>query len=401
MTPRPSQNRRTTNTRQRKKQQQNLLEVKIRASTERRRRLSAIFGMVFKVVLFSSIIIGGYIGGKEALRRFVWENPDYFIRDVKVSTDGTLTREQILKHAGIVEGTCIFYVELGKSKTAIEKMPQVDSAEVTRSLPNSLTVTVTERRPIAWLVSRADEDPTASEKSFLIDARGTVMKTKVKLEEYLHFPVISGVSIENLTDGERVTTTEMQAALELIQRTAESTKYQARHVDLSKGYCLVVTDHTRSKVTFGLDRIQEQLNRLHRYQERAAADMLEIQTVNLLVERNTPITFVPPPEPEPLDPEAGLGAPPKPETPKPTGVPAVSPKTNAVAPAKAAAPAATPVPRALPATTPRPASTPRATSTPKPNLLNTIFKPKPSPTPSSRDKNRTSTGVKKEPFRMR
>ena len=74
-----------------------------------------------------------------------------------------------------------------------------------------------------------------------------------------------------------------------------STRFQARHVDLSKGYCLIVTAHSHAQITFGLDRIETQISRLHRYLTRAAEDQMEIQTVNLIVERNTPVTFVEPP----------------------------------------------------------------------------------------------------------
>ncbi len=308
-------NRRVSNFRQRKKQQ-HLLDVKIRASTERKRMIGKIFSVTSRLIVFGGLIAGGWIGGKEALRRFVFENPDYAIREVKFLTDGTLTREQVLKAGSLVEGQNIFLVNLGQARAAIEKMPQVEMVEVTRTLPNRLSVAVTERKPIAWVVSKADEDATVSEKAFLIDARGVLMKSKAKLEEYLHFPVISGVRTENLVAGERVTTSEMQAAIELIRLTSESTRFQARHIDLSKGYCLIVTAHSHAKVTFGLDRIDAQLARLQRYLTRAAEDQKEIQTVNLIVERNTPVTFV---EAIPADGELAIAT--KPADPKSKNVP--------------------------------------------------------------------------------
>ncbi|MEA3211434.1 MAG: hypothetical protein QOE70_4491 [Chthoniobacter sp.] len=372
MSTRPTGNRRTTNTRQRKKQQ-HLLDVKIRASTERRRRASRIFSITCKLIIFSVLGLGSWIGGKEALRRFVWENPDYAIREVKFTTDGTLTREQILKIGDLAEGQNIFLVNLSKARAAIEKLPQVETAEVTRTLPNRLAINLAERRPIAWVVSKADEDPTVSEKAFLIDARGTLLKTKVRLEEYLHFPVISGVETGNFVPGERVVTSEMNAALELIRLTSESTRFQARHVDLAKGYCLVVTDYKRAKITFGLDRIEAQINRLNRYLARAAEDQREIQTVNLLVERNTPVTFVDPTVPE-GETDAAAG---KPVDPK--AKPGVLDKGRL----------AVPIPKAVAV------ATPAASATPKAGFLS-ASKDKTSPTPAPR----AAEGPKKQPFRL-
>jgi len=135
---------RISNVRQRKKQQ-TLLDVKLRTSTERRRMFAKIFRITSKVIIFSVVIGGGWVGGKEALRRFVFENPDYAIADVKFVTDGTLTREQVLKTGDLSEGRNIFLVNLGRARTEIEKMPQVENVEVTRTLPNRLSVTVTER----------------------------------------------------------------------------------------------------------------------------------------------------------------------------------------------------------------------------------------------------------------
>jgi cell division protein FtsQ len=272
------------------------------------------------VVLFAMIAAGLWFGGKEALRRFVWENPDYFLREITFTTDGALTREQVLSAAGIVEDRNIFTVDIAEARAVIERMPQVESAVVQRQLPNRMTVSVTERRPIAWVAAKGDEDPSTSERSFLIDGRGTVLRSRVILPEYYHLPIISGFETENLVPGKRVPAWEMQAALELIRLNTDNTRFQVRNIDVSKGYCLIVTDQRHAKITFGLDKVDTQLSRLNRYLDRAAQDKKEIQTVNLIVERNTPVTFV---EPEPeWTPPASAGEPVKavpatPATPEP------------------------------------------------------------------------------------
>ena len=71
-------------------------------------------------------------------------------------------------------------------------------------------------------------------------------------------------------------------------------RFQARILDVSKGYCVVVTDQARRKVTFGLDRVDLQLERFMRHLDFLEPGGKEIQTVNLFVERNTPFTFVEP-----------------------------------------------------------------------------------------------------------
>ena len=324
-------NQRLSRTKVRK--QQHLLEVTVRRDTAKAMRQRAVAAFICKSLLFLALTVGGWIGGKELLRRFLWENPDYFLTDLRVTpTDGALTREQILHAAGISEGRNIFTLNLTEARAELDKLPQVERAEIQRVLPNRIDITITERRPIAWVTALASDDPTSSDRALLIDARGVVMRSKRTLPEYYHLPVISGVPVGNFTPGQRVNTFEMQAALELVRLNVDNTRWQALNIDLAKGYCLVVTDRNRAKITFGLDRIDLQLERLFRHLEYIEPTKKEIQTINLMVERNTPVTFVEPPPP-PL--------PPPPESP---------------APARFSAPL--PAPRAIPVAKPEPAAKP-------------------------------------------
>ena len=318
-------NQRLSNSKVRK--QQHLLEVTVRRDKAVSMRNRAILAWTCKTILAVGLIVGAWVGGKELLRRFLWENPDYLLTDVRVTSDGALTREQILNATRIVEGRNIFTLELTKARTELDLLPQVERAEIQRVLPNRLDITVTERKPIAWVTGSAEEDPTTSKKSFLIDARGVMMRSKTLLPEYYHLPVISGVAVENFAPGQRANTFEMQAALELVRLNADNTRWQARNIDLRKGYCLEVTDRNHAKITFGLDRVDQQLDRLFRYLDLIEPSKKEIQTVNLMVERNTPITFAVPesdtPPPTPLPKNNATPAPAK-STPPPPRAQAVS-----------------------------------------------------------------------------
>jgi len=50
------------------------------------------------------------------------------------------------------------------------------------------------------------------------------MKTKRMLEEYYHLPHISGVPVENCVPGQRLTTMEIQAAIELVRLDTDNTR---------------------------------------------------------------------------------------------------------------------------------------------------------------------------------
>jgi len=338
--PRPYRNQRLFRPKQRR--QQHLLEVSLRADKERELRIRHAAALIFKIVIFSALAVGAWVGTKQGLRRLVWENRTFYLSDLRVTTDGTLTREQILTTGGIVEGRNIFLLDLAKVRNSLDALPQVEHVEVQRTLPNRIDVEVTERQPIAWIAAPGDTDPTASDRSFLIDARGYVMRTRKLLPDYYSLPIITGVETENIVPGKRltapvapsvresdgsvavlrqgITAATVQAALDLIKLNADSTRWQVRSIDVSKGYCLVVTDRSRALITFGLDNLDKQLTRLYRLLDVVEPTRKELQTVNLFVERNTPVTFTEPPSEEPVPPVGA--APAKPDA-------AAKPGTNA------------------------------------------------------------------------
>lgn len=273
------------------RRQQHLLEVTVRADKARAMRYRAVTSFIFKTILWCGLATGLYFGGQEALRRFVWENPDYYVSDIRVVTGDLLQRDQILETAGVREGMNIFNLDTKVARAALDALPQVERAEIQRVLPNRVDITITERRPIAWVTKSANDHPTTSPTALLIDARSVVIKPRQIVEQYHHLPQISGVPVVNLAPGQKVMTVEMESALKLIQLNADNTHWQVRHIDLSKQWCMVVTDQNNARITFSLDRVDEQVDRLFRYFDRAEAEKREIATLNLMVVRYTPVTF--------------------------------------------------------------------------------------------------------------
>ena len=165
-------------------------------------------------------------------------------------------------------------------------------------MPNEIDITITERKPIAWITSeKTVVDPFVSDAAFLVDARGILMREKKLLPEYLALPLITGCSSEALVPGKAVDSFEAKAALELLRLTTTSfmqTRFQIREVDVSKGYCLLVTDKNHTQVMFGFDHLETQMQRLEQLLVYSDDSRRPIETVNLLVARNTPVTFAQP-----------------------------------------------------------------------------------------------------------
>jgi cell division septal protein FtsQ len=286
-------NQRVSNTRQRR--QQHLLDVRVRshkATQHRNRRVLVLFS---KIVLTLALGVGVFFGVRFGAKRLFFENPDYRLGQIDIQTDGTLQRDQVLKAAELREGENIFSVNLAQVRDRLLQLPQVDDVQVIRKLPGEIDVRIVERKPIAWITSdKQISDPFASEVAFLVDARGVLMKEKKLLPEYLGLPLITGCTSESLEPGKIVESFEAKAALDLLRLSTASfmqTRFLIREIDVSKGYCLVVSDKNHTRVTFGFDNLDTQLQRLEQFLVYADDSKRELATVNLLVQRNIPVTF--------------------------------------------------------------------------------------------------------------
>jgi Cell division protein FtsQ/DivIB, C-terminal len=165
-------------------------------------------------------------------------------------------------------------------------------------LPSEIDIHIVERKPVAWITSETEiTDPFASDAAFLVGARGVLMKQKKLLPEYLGLPLILGCSSESLEAGKTLESPEAKTALELLRLTESSflqTRFQIREIDISKNYCLLVTDKNRSRVMFGLTELEEQLRRLQVFLDYCDNTKQELETLNLVAQRNIPVTFTSP-----------------------------------------------------------------------------------------------------------
>ena len=141
-----------------------------------------------------------------------------------------------------------------------------------------------------------------------LDSRGRLLaldlgakRVGVAVSDELHVTVMAVAPIERrswkdflLNVAGLVESFEARAALELLRLSTRSfmqTHFQVREIDVSKGYCLLVTGKNHTHVTFGFENLGAQLQRLEQFLTYSDDSKQELATVNLLVQRNIPVTF--------------------------------------------------------------------------------------------------------------
>jgi hypothetical protein len=274
---------------------QHLLEVKVRSVTARRERRQKLGGFFWTSALVVAFCVAAWLGISTGLDKFFFSNPDYTLKRVTFELDGVMTREEALAMTKIREGENIFRADLTAAEKVLRAVPQVADVVIERRLPDHLAISLTARDPVAWVAPvEKDADPFDPEKSLLVDDSGFLMKPRIIQPEFYRLPVIYGVRSDNIRDGEPLHNEDLRRALALLREVESRPEclLVIRSMNISKGYCIEVISDRNARVTFFSEDFSEQLARLRQLLEHCRESGRELETVNLMVRRNTPVTFV-------------------------------------------------------------------------------------------------------------
>jgi cell division protein FtsQ len=279
----------------RRGRREHLLEVTATAETERRRRNQKALLYTCEALFLTGLLVVAWFGVNLFVENFFTKNKNYEVRVVEVNTDGVMSREEALARTGIHEGLNIFSLNLESAQSALTSIPEIQSARVERILPDTVSISIEARRPVAW-VAPADTgaDPSTMETACLVDATGVMIKPQGFEASYTSLPVVYGVPTEQWRLGDKIEIPELLAALDLLGRAAERTnpEVKLRAVDISKGWCITAWNDPQTRLTFGPQDLPAQLDRLQLILLHVGQTSRRVATVNLIPARNTPVTFV-------------------------------------------------------------------------------------------------------------
>lgn len=168
-----------------------------------------------------------------ALLGIVWlavESPLFDVDHVEVEGSGAVPVEQVLAAAHVSRGDALALVDTGAVRARVEALPQIASASVTRSFPNTVHIAVTERERAAWVVppGRRGRAGNGREVVFL-DRGGRVIERGARAPDDL--PEVRGLgAIPDV--GEQV---HPAAAVTLLGRLPNTLRQQVAAVVLDHG----------------------------------------------------------------------------------------------------------------------------------------------------------------------
>lgn len=274
---------------------QRVLNVKMRAATARRKRQRLFMGLSAGVLALLLFCGTAWLGIGIVLDRFFFSNPAYTVSSMELDLDGILTPGDFRAESGLAEGLNIFKIDIAAADRQLRAIPMVEDVSIERILPDRVRATLVSRVPVAWVsVGGNPGEPYDPASMMLVDASGFLMRPRLIPAEFHSLPVIHGVDTAGVMEGNALQHDDLKKALALLDEAASRPEslLRIRSLDISRGYCIdALTDHN-ARVRFGTAGFDTQLDKLERLLVHCRDTGRELDSVNLMVAKNTPVKFV-------------------------------------------------------------------------------------------------------------
>jgi cell division protein FtsQ len=93
--------------------------------------------------------------------------PVFRARHIDVEGEDTLTTAQVLRIAGVNDGTNVFHLDPSAVEASLRSSPWIADAEVVRDLPSTIQIRITEREPVAIVTIDGVTQPVAGDGTVL------------------------------------------------------------------------------------------------------------------------------------------------------------------------------------------------------------------------------------------
>jgi cell division protein FtsQ len=222
-----------------------------RAAKKLPRALSLVLGVC--VVLSASVAVAW------GARRYIMTSPRFSIRTVLVDGNQRMSAEDIASAGGVSVGKNIFALDLESAGTSITNAPWVEKASVTRTLPSTVRITVTERE--AWAMAAIGGE------LYLVTRDGDPFKRAADGDP-IDLPVVTGITPEKVASDRPGVVSALRRTLDVVEdmdRAGISKRYPIQEVHLERDGTIVMTiGKDGVSIYLGQTRFREKIEQAQR-----------------------------------------------------------------------------------------------------------------------------------------
>jgi cell division protein FtsQ len=181
-----------------------------------------------RVVLGVALVAGASVGAAWGAKTYVTKSPRFVIKTVTVEGASRLTPDGVARAGGVAVGQNVFALDLESARAKIEHEPYVAHATVTRKLPSTVAIQITEREP-ALLVS-------IGESLYLATREGEIFK-ELADGDPTDLPLVTGIAPDMVARDREGATLLVRRALDVadeLGKTNITKRYPLQEIHLDK-----------------------------------------------------------------------------------------------------------------------------------------------------------------------
>ena len=157
-------------------------------------------------ILRVSVIVAAVVGIGYGSWTAVLNSPYFLVRNVQVESIPHITEAEVLEMAGLERKTNIFSFDAVSAQVNLLSHPWVAQAFVEKSLPDRVSIKLTERVPVGVLVLK---------RFFFVDVEGRPF-IEVNAKEAKAYPLVTGLTKEQFESDPEGARSQIRRALNLV-----------------------------------------------------------------------------------------------------------------------------------------------------------------------------------------
>jgi len=191
------------------------------------------FAAIARAAVGFALVVGLSLTAALGARRYVTTTPRFAVREIAVSGNVRRTPDDVATQAGIAKGQNVFSLDLDRARARLLADPWIREASITRRLPGTITVQVTERDAAA-IVALGD--------SYLASRDGDVFK-RLEPGDPTDLPVVTGLTADAIADDRDGAIRSIRRALDLAaeyERSSLAARVPLEEVHIAEGEALTL-----------------------------------------------------------------------------------------------------------------------------------------------------------------
>ena len=224
-----------------------------------------------------------------ALAVFVFfQSPFFMVKEIRITGVKQLGREEVKGLAGLAEGVNIFKADLKQAEGKVALHPMVKKVEMSRDLPDSVIINITERQPVGLIPGQPGYTVIGDDGRCL---------SVIKNLSTINLPFITGITVKSAVSGQPVSDNKLNAALAYLSAMPDSLKAAVSEINVADLNDIRMFTIDTVEVKFGDDRRIEEKIKLYKevisqkYRDR-------IQYIDVSYQGNPVIKFIQQPHDE-------------------------------------------------------------------------------------------------------